>query len=45
VAGLADLPRKLVEYRKEAQTVYYKIKDPRAKKVVTALYEIYCGKA
>lgn len=35
----------LVKTRKEAQTVYYKIDSPQAKKVVQALYEIYCGKA
>lgn len=35
----------LVECRKEAQTVYYKIKSAQAKKVVEALYEIYCGKS
>ncbi len=34
----------LVKYRKEAQTVYYQIKSPQAKKVVKALYDIYCGK-
>lgn len=33
----------LVKTRKEAQMVYYKIDSPQAKKVVQALYEIYCG--
>lgn len=32
----------LVKTRKEAQTVYYKIDSPQAKKVVQALYDIYC---
>lgn len=34
----------LVKTRKDAQTVYYKIDSPQAKKVVQALYDIYCGK-
>lgn len=34
----------LVSTRKEAQIVYYKISSPHAKKVVQALYDIYCGK-
>ncbi len=34
----------LVKTRKEAQTVFYKIASPEAKKVVQALYDIYCGK-
>ncbi len=34
----------LVNTRKEAQTVYYKIDSPQAKSVVQALYKIYCGK-
>ncbi len=34
----------LVKTRKEAQTVYYQIKSPEAKKVVQALYSIYCSK-
>ncbi len=34
----------LVKTRKEAQTVYYKIDSPQAKKVVQALYDIYCVK-
>lgn len=33
----------LVECRKEAQTVYYRIKSPEAKKVVAAVFRIYCG--
>jgi ArsR family transcriptional regulator, virulence genes transcriptional regulator len=35
----------LVKNRKEAQTVFYKIDSPQAKKVVQALYDIYCGKS
>lgn len=34
----------LVKSRKEGQTVFYKIDSPQAKKVVQALYDIYCGK-
>lgn len=34
----------LVDNRKEAQTVYYKIASPHVKKVVEALYDIYCGR-
>ena len=34
----------LVKTRKEAQTVFYMIDSPQAKKLVQALYEIYCGK-
>ena len=35
----------LVEPRKEAQTVYYRLVSPEAQKVVQSLYDIYCGKA
>lgn len=34
----------LVRSRKEGQTVYYQIKSPEAKRVIQALYEIYCKK-
>jgi DNA-binding transcriptional ArsR family regulator len=34
----------LVKCRKQAQTVYYQIKSPQAKKVVEALYCLYCEK-
>lgn len=34
----------LVKSRKEAQTVYYQIYSPEAKKIVQTLYDIYCGK-
>lgn len=34
----------LVKTRREAQTVYYAIDSPQAKRVVQALYEIYCQK-
>ncbi len=34
----------LLENRKEAQTVYYKIASPRAEQVVKSLYGIYCEK-
>ena len=32
----------LVQTRKESQTVYYNIKDPAVKKILEALYSIYC---
>lgn len=35
----------LVDFRKEGQTVYYQIKSQQAKKVVQALYNLYCGKS
>lgn len=34
----------LVKTRKEGLTVFYKIDSAHAKKVVQALYDIYCGK-
>lgn len=34
----------LVKTRKDAQTVYYSIDSPQARKVVQSLYDIYCGK-
>ena len=33
----------LVKTRKEAQTVYYSLKDPAVTKILEALYSIYCG--
>jgi DNA-binding transcriptional ArsR family regulator len=33
----------LVKTRKQAQTVYYEIDSSHAKRLVQALYEIYCG--
>lgn len=33
----------LVKTRKQAQTVYYEIDSSQAKRLVQALYEIYCG--
>ncbi|WP_150467003.1 ArsR/SmtB family transcription factor [Francisella sp. SYW-9] len=33
----------LVQTRKEAQTVFYSLKDPAVKKILEALYNIYCG--
>jgi DNA-binding transcriptional ArsR family regulator len=35
----------LVSRRKEAQTVFYKIKSAEARKVVRTLYRIYCGRS
>ena len=34
----------LVKSRKEAQTVFYQIHSPQAKRVVQQLYDLYCGK-
>lgn len=34
----------LVKRRKVAQTVYYSIKSPQAKKLIQTLYKIYCSK-
>ena len=34
--------KELVKFRKESQTVYYSINDPAVKKILEALYEIYC---
>lgn len=33
----------LVTTRKEAQSVYYTIKSPHARKLVQSLYDIYCS--
>jgi DNA-binding transcriptional ArsR family regulator len=33
----------LVQTRKEAQTVFYSLKDPAVQKILEALYSIYCG--
>lgn len=33
----------LVTHRKKAQTVYYKIASPQARKVVQTLYKLYCA--
>ena len=32
----------LVATRREAQSIYYRIADPRAARVLALLYEIYC---
>lgn len=32
----------LVTTRREAQSIYYRISDPRAARVLALLYEIYC---
>jgi DNA-binding transcriptional ArsR family regulator len=34
--------QKLVTYRREAQTLYYRIGNPEVHKVINALKEIYC---
>lgn len=33
----------LVTYRRAAQTLYYRVADPRALKVLKVLKQIYCG--
>ena len=32
----------IVQTRRDAQTIYYSLKDPAAEKVLTCLHEIYC---
>jgi DNA-binding transcriptional ArsR family regulator len=32
----------LIEYRREAQTLYYRIADPNAERVLDLLHDIYC---
>lgn len=34
----------LVATRREAQTIYYSVTDPKVLQVVRLLYELYCGK-
>ena len=33
----------LVEFRRASQTLYYRVADPRALRVLQVLKEIYCG--
>jgi len=33
---------KLVETRRESQTIYYRVEDPRVRALLTALYDNYC---
>ncbi len=33
----------LVEYRRDAQTLYYRVSDPKARQVLQLLKKIYCG--
>jgi DNA-binding transcriptional ArsR family regulator len=41
---LAKLRRgRLVKTRRESQTIHYSIADPGVKRVVEALYDLYCG--
>ena len=35
--------KQLVQYRKEAQVVYYSLKDEDVKKILAVLYELYCS--
>jgi ArsR family transcriptional regulator len=34
----------LVATRREAQTIHYRVADPKVLKIVRLLYELYCGK-
>ncbi len=34
----------LLQTRKEAQKVFYSLKDPAVKRILEVLYSIYCGK-
>ena len=34
----------LVETRREAQTIYYRVSDPKVLRVVKLLYELYCSR-
>ena len=34
---------RLIAYRRSAQTLYYRVADPRALKMLKALKQIYCG--
>ncbi|WP_113906605.1 ArsR/SmtB family transcription factor [Aliidiomarina celeris] len=33
----------IVDYRKEGTTAYYRITDPKAMEILSALYDMYCG--
>ncbi len=33
----------LVEFRRDAQTLYYRVSDPKARQVLQLLKKIYCG--
>lgn len=33
----------IVEFRKQSTTVYYRLSDPKAEKVLRTLYELYCS--
>lgn len=32
----------IVEFRKQSTTVYYRLSDPKAQRVLQTLYELYC---
>lgn len=32
-----------VETRRESQTIYYRLGDPRVKEVIGSLYQVFCG--
>lgn len=34
----------LVETRRDAQTIYYSVSNPKVLRMVRLLYELYCGK-
>jgi len=36
---------RLVETRRESQTIYYSLADPGVNKIIGALYELYCRPA
>ena len=36
---------KLVDTRREAQTIYYSLADPSVTKIIGALYDLYCRPA
>lgn len=37
--------QQLVAFRKQAQTVFYRISDPRAERLLATLHEIFCADA
>ena len=34
---------KLVDTRRDAQSIYYSVSDPRVKQIIEKLYEFFCG--
>jgi len=33
----------IVDFRRDAQRLYYRVVDPRAKSLIQTLYQLYCG--